>query len=267
MTAKFVDLEALNFRSSPNSSSLANRIGVLHLGQPVDEIGPAASAPDWLEIQAEINSVKTKGVVKAEINGLQSLRDPVSDPREALVAEAIKEWLRFEKGQGLEYVDPYYKFVGDMWEAIGQDLDGRDRGIPWSAAAISFMVRHAGVKFAKYKNFKFAAAHAHYMHDSIVQREANESGAPFWGFRLYEIKPEIGDIVCKWRGTERDYDDAKHSANFKSHSDIIVSVQPDYVLAIGGNVADSVNITQYEKTGTGFLAAKGNVFMIMGNKA
>jgi hypothetical protein len=45
-------------------------------------------------------------VVKAEIDGLPSLREPVSPSREALVGEAIKEWLRFEKGQGIENDDP-----------------------------------------------------------------------------------------------------------------------------------------------------------------
>jgi hypothetical protein len=54
---------------------------------------------------------------------------------------------------------------------------------------------------------------------------------------------------------------------FKSHTDIIVSVSPDFVLAIGGNVNESVNITRYEKTASGFLAAKDEVFMHMVNQA
>ena len=54
---------------------------------------------------------------------------------------------------------------------------------------------------------------------------------------------------------------------FKSHSDIIVSVSPDFVLAIGGNVSHSVNITRYEKTASGFLTGKDEVFMLMVNQA
>lgn len=253
MTDKFVDLEALNLRSAPNSSSLANRIGILHLGQPVKEIGPAPVA-GWVEIDAEISGATKRGFVKAEINELASLREPVSEAREALVAEAIKEWLRFEKGQGIENDDPFFKFVGDMWKAIGHnDLDGKDKDVPWSAAAISFMVRHAGGTFPNYKNFKFAAAHARYMHDSIVQRKANNTSAPFWGFRLHERQPEIGDIVGKWRKTKKEFADAEISDDFFSHADIIVSVRPDFVLAIGGNVSQSVSITQYKKTPGGTL--------------
>ncbi|MEI6709009.1 MAG: DUF2272 domain-containing protein [Methylococcales bacterium] len=264
-TNKFVNLEALNLRDTADSSSLSNRIAVLHLGQPVKEIGSAPVA-GWVKIDVDINGVTKSGVVKAEINGLLSLRASVSLAREALVAEAIKEWLRFEKGQGMEFDPPFFNFVGQMWQAIGQNLDGKDRDVPWSAAAISFMVRHAGTTFPNYKNFKFAAAHARYMHDSIVQRKAGNSSAPFWGFRLHEKLPEIGDIVGRWRETQRDFADAESRDDFKSHSDIIVSVHPDFVLAIGGNVDQSVNITRYEKTGDGFLAAKNSVFIHMVNQ-
>jgi hypothetical protein len=265
MTDKFVDLEALNLRSAPVVSP-STRIGILYLGQRVKEQGPDDQT-GWVKIKADINGVSLDGVVKGEIDGKPSLREPVSAAREALVAEAIKEWLRFEKGQGMEHHEPFFKFVGEMFQAIGLNLDGKDRDTPWSAAAISFMVRHAGKDFPKYKNFKFAAAHAKYMHDSIVKRKKGDTDAPFWGFRLHEKRPEIGDLVGKWRETPRDFDDAEVSDAFKSHSDIIVSVSPDFVLAIGGNVDQSVNITHYEKTAAGFLAGKNAVFIHMVNQA
>ena len=254
MTDKFVDMEALNFRSAPNSPSLANRIGILHLGQPVNEIGPADTA-GWVKIEAKIGGATKSGFVKAEINGLASLREPVSKAREALVAEAIKEWLRFEKGQGKEHISPFSGFVGQMWQAIDLDLDGEDRGTPWSAAAISFMVRNAGQHFPKYKNFKFAAAHWKYMHDSIKKQKAGDASAPFWGFRLFQKQPEIGDIVGQWRnpGGQHDFDDAAAGRPFASHCDIIVSERPDFVLAIGGNVEHSVTISRYAKTPGGFI--------------
>ena len=265
MAGRFVDVEALNLRLSP-VVSLSTRIGILHLGQRVEEQGPHDQA-GWVKIKADINGASIDGVVQGEIDGKPSLRDPVSAAPEALVAEAIKEWLRFEKGQGIEHHDPFFKFVGQMWQAIGLDLDGKDRDTPWSAAAISFMVRHAGQNFPKYKNFKFAASHSKYLHDSIVKRKEGDTNSPFWGFRLHERRPEIGDIVGKWRETARDFDDAEMSDAFKSHSDIIVSISPDFVLAIGGNVNESVNITRYEKTASGFLAAKNEVFMHMINQA
>jgi hypothetical protein len=269
---KYVDLEALNLRSEPVVSA-NTRIGILHLGQPVEELGQAGAAA-WVRIRAEIAGVPKEGVVKAEIEAQSptglftkaSLRDPVSDAREALVAKAIKEWLRFEKGQGLEHHDPFFRFVGEMWHSIDLNLDGTDRDIPWSAAAISFVVRHAGQTFPRYNNFKFAPAHSRYLHDSIIKRRQNDGNAPYWGFRLFERQPQIGDIVGKWRVTPRDFDDAERSDAFKSHSDIIVSISPDFVLAIGGNVGQSVNITQYAKTASGFLAARDGVFIHMVNQ-
>jgi hypothetical protein len=268
MADKFIDVEELNLRSSPSSSSPVNRIDTLFLGHPVEEVGPASVA-GWTEIKTKINGADHTGVVKSEIAGVPSLRDPVDPAREALVAQGIKEWLRFERGQGKEHHSPFFKFVGQMWKEISMDLDGQDRDVPWSAAAISFMVRNAGADpaFPKYNNFKFAAAHARYLHDSIVQRDEGNNSAPFWGFQLHEKRPQIGDIVGKWRVTRRDFADARTGDGFKSHSDIIVSIRNDHVLALGGNVSDSVSVTRYEKTGVGFLAAVNKAFMLMVNQA
>jgi Uncharacterized protein conserved in bacteria (DUF2272) len=266
MSKKFVDIEALNFRSAPVVTP-SNRIGLLHLGQPVEELGPDAK-DGWVKIRAEVGGgVVKEGVVKEEIDDRPSLREPVSAARDALVAEAIKEWLRFEKGQGEEFEDPFFKFVGEMWEAIHLHLTGKDRGVPWSAAAISFMVRNAGATFPKYKNFKFAPSHSTYFHDSIVKQQSSDAAAPFWGFRRFEKSPQIGDIVGVWRETESTFEDAKRGDSFPSHSDIIVSVGPDFVLAIGGNVRQSVNITRYEKTQSGFLVKEDRVIILMVNQA
>jgi len=265
MTTKYIDIEALNLRSAPSIES-STRIGILHLGQQVEEQGPHTQS-GWIRIKADIDGVPMEGVVKGEIDGRLSLRAPVSEARETLVSEAIKEWLRFRKGLGMEHHDPFFKFVGQMWRAIGLRLDGKDRDTPWSAAAISFMVRNAGKKAPKYGAFKFSASHSRYMHESIVKRKAADTNAPFWGHRLHEKRPEIGDIVGRWREAPRDFDDAESSDSFKSHSDIIVNVSPDFVLAIGGNVRQSVNITRYAKTGAGFLAAEDGVFIHMVNQA
>lgn len=265
MTRKYVNIEALNFRFTPDTSSLANRIDILHLGQPVTEIGPT-SKPEWIEIAVEIDGATKHGVVKAEINGLHTLREAVSNAREALVAEAINEWLRFEQGQAKEHIDPYFRFVGEMWKAIGKNnLDGQDE-TPWSAAAISFMVRNAGKSFQKYNNFKFASRHSNYMHDSIKKQKTMDTNAPFWGFRLFQKRPEIGDIVGKWREEQSDFDDAEAGRDFASHCDIVVCIHSDFVFAIGGNVRQSVSITRYAKTPNGYIDDEnGNNIILMAN--
>ncbi|HSA79293.1 MAG TPA: DUF2272 domain-containing protein [Geminicoccaceae bacterium] len=255
----YVDAEALNLRSRPEVAA-DTRLALLHLCQQVDVLG-RADEPGWVRVSAEIRHERVEGFVSE-----QFLRAPVDDAREALIAQAIREWLRFEKGLGREFNDPFAGFVGEMWQAIGIDLDGRDRDVPWSAAAISFMVRSAGDTFRQYRNFRFAAAHARYIHDSIVRRQAGDNDTPFWGFRLHERRPELGDMVCRWRETERDFDDAAVSDQFKSHCDIIVRVTTDEVFAIGGNVSHSVSITRYDKTQSGFLADTNNVFAHLVNR-
>jgi hypothetical protein len=262
---KLVDLEALNLRSQPIGMP-STRIGLLHLGQRVDELGPVADAPDWVRVRTQHDGDTTEGVLKAVIDGLPSLRDPESPEREALVEQAINQWLRFAKGQGKEHIAPFFGFVGEMWQAIGLNLDGRDRDTPWSAAAISFMVRNASATVPKYGQFKFAPAHHAYLHDSIVQRRNGNANAPYFGFRLEERRPQIGDIAGKWRETPREFEDAEAGNAFKSHSDIIVSVRPDTVLAIGGNVDHSVSISVLDKTPAGFLAERNDVFMLMANQ-
>jgi len=106
MADKFIDVEELNLRSSPNASSPVNRIDTLFLGHPVEELGPASVA-GWTEIKTKINGADHTGVVKSAIAGVPSLRDPVDPAREALVAQGIKEWLRFERGQGKEHHSPF----------------------------------------------------------------------------------------------------------------------------------------------------------------
>lgn len=264
-----VDVEALNLRSRPLVSPI-NRIALLHLGQPVEVLAPEG---EWLRVRARAAAGQIEGFVKAEIQAQPatgfvakpSLRAPASAAREALVAEAIGQWLRFEKGQGQEHIDPFFRFVGEMWQAIEHNLDGKDRDVPWSAAAISFMVRRAAAAFPAYGRFRFAAAHSRFMHHAIARRRANDQSVPFWGFELHERAPQVGDIVGRWRETPRDFADAEASDSFKSHTDIVVSVSPDFVLAIGGNVEHSVAITRYAKKPSGFLSGDGGVFVLLGN--
>jgi hypothetical protein len=110
------------------------------------------------------------------------------------VASVHREWMRFRRGTGLEYTSPFSGYVGEMWQKIGLDLDGTDRDQPWSAAAISFMVRNAG---DEYRRFKFAASHSKYIHPAIRACEAGDLTVPFWGHRLSERKPQVATSSAK----------------------------------------------------------------------
>lgn len=257
---RFVDATKLNFRSQAEIGD--NVVASLHLGQAVDVTGAASGG--FVKATVKLGDRIHEGFLSEKF-----LRDPVSDEREALLQQALVEWRRFNFGLGQEHQDPYFKFVGEMWKAIGIDLDGKDRGVPWSAAAISFMVRKAGETFpeSKYSNFKFAAAHSRFVHDSIRRREKGDKTSPFWGFDLHERRPELGDIVCRGFGSSRpDFEfAAKHDA-FRSHSDIIVRLMDESVLAVGGNVSNSVKVTEYALTADGFLDDAKKVYALLANQ-
>jgi hypothetical protein len=263
MVSKVVNIEALNLRSDPIVDP-TNRLGILHLGQALTVVDDNPSV-DWVKVKAKIKESEIIGYVKRVINGVFSLRELVAAHREALVKNAIKQWMRFDQGQGVEYNKPYSGYVGEMWKSIELNLDGNDRDMPWSAAFISFVVRKSSAEVNKYANFKFASSHSRYLHDSIIKKQRGDVSVPFWGYRLNEQMPQVGDIVARWRETERNYNDAAHDDSFKSHCDIIASVNADFVLAIGGNVGQSVSITRYEKTGAGYLLPNRQAFMLMVN--
>ena len=260
MPELFVNVAALNFRSEP-AVAPQTRIGTVFLGQKLENIEPAGVELCVTSIN-NINGDKTDGFVSAKF-----LREPLTRNREKLIASVHNEWMRFGRGTGKEHHDPYYKYVGEMWQSIGIDLDGTDRDTPWSAAAVSFMVKNAG---SAYKKFKFAAAHSKFVHHAINARLEENDKVPFWGFRLDEVQPEIGDIICRdnpEHAPEVDFNVAQNQSSYRSHTDIIMQIDSDHnkIIAIGGNVSHSVKIAEYDLTHGDFAADTRHTFAILKN--
>ncbi|WP_050531497.1 DUF2272 domain-containing protein [Pseudaestuariivita atlantica] len=249
MPTHFTDVDHANFRREAGFGN--NVISTNDLGTAVDVTG-AQVGDRWMPATVDgANGFISKNVI----------RPAESEAKERLARICIAEWLRFERGTGKEYQDPFVDRVGDYWASIGMDhLDGLDRGQPWSAAFISWCVRQAG----GYDGFVYAAAHARYIHASIAARSGNKP-SPFWGFRLNEHRPGIGDMVCRWRQNRIDYDYAAETRWFKSHCDIVVAVEDGRVLTIGGNVRHSVRHTRYDIDANGHLTGDGNVFAVLRN--
>jgi hypothetical protein len=254
MATKHVRSDALNLRREPKVQE-GNVLGVLIKGQAVNVLGPSGTE-GWVEAEATVDSVQRRGFVAGHL-----LRGPASAAKERLMSNAVAEWVRFDRGEGLEHVDPFFRFVGEMWQAIGENLDGRDRDQPWSAAFISWIVRRAG---AEYAAFRFAASHSRYIHDSIKKREAG-TPSPFWGFRLREHRVSLGDLVCQWRIDPQTFDGARSSDSFFSHCDVVVEVTPGSVRTLGGNVDHTVGFKTYAVNADGFLKAENKVFAVLRN--
>lgn len=261
MSIMYVTAESLNFRSSPAVQD-NNVIGSVFLMQPVELLADAADG--WVRCSASLGGEKTEGFVTRKF-----LRAPVTKNREALIASVHREYMRFSRGLGKENVKPYSGYVGEMWKAIGlPHLDGTDVDVPWSAAAVSFMVRNAGEAYAK---FKFAAAHSKFIHHAIQGRIKEDKSLPFWGYRLNEVKPQIGDIVARDNPTYAPtvtYDVAAALDSYRSHTDIVVHVDSakQRLLAIGGNVGNTVGIAVYDLAPGDFLAETKHTFAILRNR-
>jgi hypothetical protein len=230
-TNRLVTTEGLRLRSSPNGTIIRD----LTIGEKVIDLG-AATEDGWRKIKVGAE----EGVVFGKY-----LREPGRPAVEALLRAAIDEWLRFEKGLADEKADPYYKYVREMWAAIGEPYDGRSRypdgkEVPWSAAFISWVVRKAGPDYA---NFQFAASHSVFVNNAIKAQVTNRLDKPFWGYRITEKKPEIGDIIQRNRGSGMfTYSYAENHSKYESHSDIVVEVTSDVVRVLGGNVSDTVTM-------------------------
>jgi hypothetical protein len=245
--------DSLNLRRSPEIKD-GNIITALPLAQAVEVVDGNPANRFW-EVTTIVNGSTLKGFVSAAF-----LRQPVSTAKEALISAAVKEWLRFDRGDKLEFEDPQYKYVGEYWSKIGLSLDGKDRAQPWSAAFISFVARTAG-----YNDFKFAPAHSTYVYDAVNKRKSNVTAAPFWGFKITEHKPQLGDLVCRWRENPITSIDSLPSGGFKSHCDIVVEIRDSEVRTLGGNVNQSVSITAYPLTSGGFLRPANNVYGVLRN--
>lgn len=252
-----------NARKTPSFGN--NIAGFLVEATPITVTGPQ-QGDRWMPCTAEIDGTLENVFVSKNV-----LRKRVSDARERLVRATVAEWVRGDRGKRKEhhedegkkeeYNQDYSEIVGEYWKNIGYDLDGNDRGWPWSAAFISWCIETAG----GYDDFKQAAAHSRYVHQAIDRRENDKSGS-FWGFRLNEHKPEIGDIVCMARGDfSATYDYAKGHNAYASHCDIVIAIRDDHVSTLGGNILHNVDRKTFKTNSSGYLRSEKRLYAIMRN--
>jgi hypothetical protein len=100
--------------------------------------------------------------------------------------------------------------------------------------------------------FRYSTQHSVYISQAIRDRLNARADAGYWGFRLNEQAPDVGDIVCWAREDGVDYDNQKNG-NYKGHCDIVVQKSDGMVFVIGGNVGDSVTKRPLRLAPNGFL--------------
>jgi hypothetical protein len=256
----YVTTDGLRLRDAPNGTIKRD----LTIGEPVVDLGDG-TVDGWRHIRVGTDEGYAFG---------KYLRPPEREEVEALLRQAIGEWVRFEKGRADERSDPYTGYIRDMWAAIGEPYDGRSRypngeEVPWSAAFISWIVRRAG---QAYSNFQFASSHSVFVNNAIKARVTSRTDKPYWGYRITEQKPALGDIIQRNRaGNAFSFSYAENHADYASHSDVVVEVTPDVVRVIGGNVRDTVSFAtgaqEYDLDGDGFIKPGQGVIALLKNRA
>ena len=161
------------------------------------------------------------------------------------VSLAIREWKGWgeptinKNGQlikkgGFEANRGFAERVGEYWRiGTGQSFDGTDRDVAWSSAFISYLMKKAGAG----DSFTYSPSHSTYIRDSIANRKQGRLNAPFVGYKVKEVAPKVGDLVCYTRQSGVDYDT---TGAYKSHCDLVVKKRSGEVEVIGGNVNQSV---------------------------
>lgn len=138
--------------------------------------------------------------------------------------------------------------LNDYWKSVGKTIDQMGTGTPWSSAFISYTFKEGGAN----DDFKYSPSHSTYIIDSINNRKKDNKES-FYGYRTGEKKVEVGDIITYPRQSGVSYDSLP--SYFMSHGDAVYSV--DYknriAYAIGGNVSNSVTITEYKLDSEGRL--------------
>lgn len=258
-TVKYVTTEGLRLRVRPSGTVVRE----LTIGERLVDIG-AGEEPGWRQVRSGTD----EGYAHEKY-----LRDPERPEVELLLRAAIDEWLRFDKGRADERAEPYCGYVGEMWAALGEAFDGRSRypngdEVPWSAAFISWVVRKAGPAYA---GFKHATGHSVFVHNAIKARVTGQVDKPFWGFRINEERPALGDIIQRNRAGNFSFSYAENHLNYASHSDIVVEVMPDVVRVVGGNVDDTVTLggspQEYNLDADGFILPGQRVIALLKNRA
>jgi len=185
---------------------------------------------------------------------------PSASPRASMVILAEQEWDRFGRqtisyADGTAHVDhrglneqEMTERVHDYWRSVDEpQYSGLNTDVPWSAAFISWDIASAGVP-----RDQFCPDDRHTIYIERLVDRARQPDATLIPRRLSEYRPQVGDLICSSREGGRTSLDWLDRG--PGHCDIVVSVRPSSLEAIGGNVDDSVSLSTFPLDANGFLS-------------
>lgn len=159
------------------------------------------------------------------------------------------------KTGGVENQKGFAEKVGEYWKiGTGQNYDGYDTNVAWSSAFISYIMKQGGAG----DKFVYSSSHSKYITDSIANRKKGNYKAPFVGYKIDEVEPQVGDLVCYSRQGGVSYDT---TGSYLSHCDIVVAKKKNEIEVIGGNVSQTVMKNILKTDDKGKLVDKSQNFI------
>ncbi|HEY3912269.1 MAG TPA: DUF2272 domain-containing protein [Stellaceae bacterium] len=198
--------------------------------------------------------------------------------REAAVQIALGEWRAFRQPISYPNIEPAEdeERENGLWQRVGlywwlgldpswrqsawtgkHDENGqvfpadRDGDYAWSAAFISYVMRLSGAG----NSFPYSETHSDY----IDEAAAHTPGVALVAERLQDYAPQLGDLICLWRGARPVTFDELPAGRFPGHCDIVVWIRPGVLDVIGGNVDNAVAMKYVPVTADGRLAGPDGV--------
>jgi hypothetical protein len=208
-------------------------------------------------------------------------RDPYAAfSREAAVQIALGEWRAFrqpvkypgtklpedeEREEGLWQRVGLYWWLGldpswreSAWTGIhdehGQVFPAdRDGDYAWSAVFVSYVMRLAGAG----AGFPYSITHSDYINAAA----RHDPGVALTAERIEAYAPQLGDLICLWRGRTPVAFAQLPTGRFPGHCDIVVGIKPGELAVIGGNVDDAVTMKPIPVTADGHLAGPDGIVL------
>jgi Uncharacterized protein conserved in bacteria (DUF2272) len=192
-----------------------------------------------------------QAAVQIALGEWRAFRSPVKYPGTELPEDEERQeglWQRV----GLYWwlgLDPSWRESG--WTGI-HDENGRvfpadrDGDYAWSAVFISYVMRLAGAG----SSFPYSETHSDYINAAA----RHDPGVALTAERVEVYAPQIGDLICLWRGRTPVTFDELPAGRFPGHCDIVVGLKPGELDGIGGNVDNAVTMKPIPITADGHLA-------------
>lgn len=164
-----------------------------------------------------------------------------SNFKKKLIALANQEFAKWNKN-GVVIKEGSANTIQDLrnyWK-IGANVNQNDNfyiNEAWSASFISYLMKIAGAG----KDFAYNSSHSVYIREAVKNRKLNND-KKFKAYLPEEVKIQVGDLVCYPRQSGVNYNTTNP---YKSHCDLIIEINNNKAVGIGGNISNSVGKTNY----------------------